>query len=57
MDRGSISTTQVFNRSADQDDSKLQVQKDLENFIMTFRIDNKYVYRWVVSISTRDSHE
>jgi len=47
MDRGSITTTQVFNRGADQDDTKLQVQRDLESFVMSFRIDNRYVYRWV----------
>ena len=47
FDRGSVTTTQVFSRNTDQDDTKLQVQRDLESFVMSFRIHNRYVYRLV----------
>lgn len=45
MDRGSVQTLHVFPREQGED-SNLQVQKQLETFILEFRLDNIFVYRY-----------
>lgn len=46
MDRQSVYTSHVYEPSFGQnEDTRLQLQKQLENFILEFRHDNDYVYR------------
>lgn len=45
MDRGSVQTLHVFPREQGED-TNLQVQKQLETFILEFRLDNIFVYRY-----------
>lgn len=48
MDRQSIYTTRTYNSNFDDaGDTRLQLQTDLEEFILDFRLDNHYVYRFV----------
>jgi len=50
MDRGSVYTTHVYEPSVGQTtDTNLQVEIQLETFILDFRLDNKFVYRYVVA--------
>lgn len=44
MDRGTVSSLHVFPRD-ETDTTNLQVQKQLETFILEFRLDNVFVYR------------
>lgn len=49
MDRQSVYSTHVFEPShGDTGDSRLQLQNQLETFILDFRLDNNFVYRWVI---------
>ena len=45
MDRGSVHTLHVFPQE-EGEDTNLQVQKQLETFILEFRLDNVFVYRY-----------
>lgn len=47
MDRGTVSSLHVFPRE-EADQTNLQVQKQLETFILEFRLDNIFVYRYGV---------
>lgn len=44
MDRQSIYSVSVFN-AGPNDDTRIQLQEQLVNFVLTFRLDNKFVYR------------
>lgn len=47
MDRQSVYTAHVFDPSfGDNGDSRLQLQTQLETFILDFRLDNNFVYRF-----------
>lgn len=50
MDRATISTLHVFPQEQ-AEDTNLQVQKQLEIFILEFRLDNVFVYRYGAVIS------
>lgn len=46
MDRQSAFSVSVFgNRDGPNEDSRSQIQEQLVNFILSFRIDNKFIYR------------
>ncbi|KAK8066433.1 hypothetical protein PG997_013180 [Apiospora hydei] len=46
MDRQSVFSVSVFNSEAGQsEDSRTQVQEQLMQFVLSFRLDNKFVYR------------
>ena len=46
MDRQSAFSVSVFgNRDGPNEDSRSQIQEQLVNFILGFRIDNKFIYR------------
>ncbi|KAL6878889.1 MCM2/3/5 family domain-containing protein [Trichoderma novae-zelandiae] len=46
MDRQSVYSTRVYEPNfGDADDTRLQLQSQLETFILDFRIDNHFVYR------------
>lgn len=46
MDRQSIYSAHVYEPSSgDSGDSRLQLQNQLETFILDFRLDNNFVYR------------
>lgn len=46
MDRQSVFTTRVLpSNFGDQQDTRLQIQNQLREFILTFRHGNAYVYR------------
>ncbi|KAF5657884.1 minichromosome maintenance 5 (cell division control 46) [Fusarium heterosporum] len=46
MDRGSIYSTHVYEPSfGENGDTRLQLQTQLETFILDFRLDNNFVYR------------
>ncbi|KAK7953900.1 hypothetical protein PG996_014786 [Apiospora saccharicola] len=46
MDRQSVFSVSVFNSEAGQsEDSRTQVQEQLMLFVLSFRLDNKFVYR------------
>jgi DNA replication licensing factor MCM5 len=48
MDRQSVFSTHVYESTFGQnDDTNLQVQAQLEAFILDFRLDNVFVYRYV----------
>lgn len=49
MDRGSVHTLHVFPQE-EGEDTNLQVQKQLETFILEFRLDNVFVYRYAQSL-------
>lgn len=51
MDRGSVHTLHVFPQE-EGEDTNLQVQKQLETFILEFRLDNVFVYRYAQSSGT-----
>lgn len=49
MDRGSVYSTHVYEPSfGENGDTRLQRQTQLETFILDFRIDNNFVYRFVL---------
>lgn len=50
MDRGTVSTLHVFPQE-ETEETNLQVQKQLEIFILEFRLDNVFVYRYDASAS------
>lgn len=50
MDRGTVSTLHVFPQE-ETEETNLQVQKQLEIFILEFRLDNVFVYRYVAGAS------
>ncbi|KAI0122896.1 MCM2/3/5 family protein [Xylariales sp. AK1849] len=45
MDRQSAFSVSVYSSAGQNDDSRVQLQEQLVNFILTFRLDNKFVYR------------
>lgn len=46
MDRGSVYSTHVYEPSfGENGDTRLQLQTQLETFILDFRLDNNFVYR------------
>ncbi|PHH83796.1 hypothetical protein CDD82_2668 [Ophiocordyceps australis] len=45
MDRASVFSTRVFAPDDQHDDSRVKLRDELQNFILTFRLDNDYVYR------------
>ncbi|KAK8038078.1 hypothetical protein PG994_014845 [Apiospora phragmitis] len=46
MDRQSVFSVSVFNSEAGQsEDSRTQIQEQLMQFVLSFRLDNKFVYR------------
>lgn len=48
MDRQSIYTTHTYvSNFEDSTDTRIQLQTQLESFILGFRLDNNYVYRYV----------
>ncbi len=47
MDRQSVYSTHVFEPNYEQgEDTNLQLLAQLEEFILGFRLDNKFVYRY-----------
>lgn len=52
MDRQSVYSTHVYDPTfAQGEDTNLQVQAQLEAFILDFRLDNVFVYRCVGVLS------
>lgn len=49
MDRGTVSTLHVFPQE-ETEETNLQVQKQLEIFILEFRLDNVFVYRYAADV-------
>lgn len=48
MDRQSVYTTHVFEPNYEQgEDTNLQIQAQLEQFILDFRLENQFIYRFV----------
>lgn len=48
MDRQSVYSTHVFDANFNEsEDTALQIQAQLENFILNFRLENKFIYRYV----------
>jgi DNA replication licensing factor MCM5 len=48
MDRGSVYSTHVFDPSVGQSsDTNIHTESQLETFILDFRLDNKFVYRYI----------
>lgn len=46
MDTQSVYTTRTYNPTYQESgDTRLQLRTDLEEFILGFRIDNRYIYR------------
>ncbi|OLN85004.1 DNA replication licensing factor mcm5 [Colletotrichum chlorophyti] len=45
MDRQSISSVPIFEANNQNEDTRTQIQNQLENFILHFRHDNDYIYR------------
>lgn len=45
MDRGTVSSLHVYPRE-ETEETNLQVQKQLETFILEFRLDNVFIYRY-----------
>lgn len=45
MDRGSVSTLHLFPQP-ESEGTNVQTQKQLETFILEFRLDNIFVYRY-----------
>ena len=49
MDTGSVYSTHVYEPStAETGDTRQQIQSQLETFVLDFRIDNNFVYRYVL---------
>jgi DNA replication licensing factor MCM5 len=49
MDRQSVYSARVYDANFGQsDDSRSQLQSQLETFILDFRLDNHFVYRYVL---------
>lgn len=47
MDRQSVYSTHVYEPTfGDNSDTRLQLQTQLETFILDFRLDNNFVYRY-----------
>lgn len=47
MDHQSVYTTRTFSSNFDDStDTRIQLQNQLETFILNFRLDNNYVYRF-----------
>lgn len=51
MDQGTVTSLHVYPQE-EASDSNLQVQKQLETFILEFRLDNIFVYRSVCSLKS-----
>lgn len=51
MDRQSAFSVSVFSSATQNEDTRLQIQEQLVNFILTFRLDNKFIYRQVATRS------
>jgi DNA replication licensing factor MCM5 len=46
MDRQSVYSTHVYESNfGENTDTRLQVQAQLETFILDFRLDNNFIYR------------
>lgn len=55
MDREAVFTTRVYPPNFEaRDETPLQIQKQLEDFIYDFRLDNKFIYRYV-PVGQRDT--
>lgn len=49
MDRQSVYTTHVYDPNFNEsDDTPIQIQQQLEHFILNFRLENRFIYRYVV---------
>lgn len=47
MDRESVFSTHVYGANFNEsDDTPLQIQNQLDQFIMNFRLDNRFIYRY-----------
>jgi hypothetical protein len=56
MDRQSVFSAHVYDSTfAQGEDTNLQVQAQLEAFILDFRLDNVFVYRCVFSSDPRST--
>ena len=52
MDRQSVYSTHTYASNFDDStDTRIQLQAQLEAFVLGFRLDNNYVYRFVTSRS------
>lgn len=55
MDRQSVYSSHVYEPSFGQtEDTRLQIQAQLEKFVLEFRHDNDYVYRYAGSRYRQD---
>jgi DNA replication licensing factor MCM5 len=51
MDSQSVYSTHVYEPSfGENGDTRLQIQQQLETFILDFRLDNNFVYRYVADL-------
>lgn len=58
MDRQSVYSTHVFEPSlGDNGDTRLQLQTQLETFILDFRLDNNFVYRYAPKLVAVDVND
>lgn len=58
MDRQSVYSARVYESNfGDADDTRLQLQSQLETFILDFRLDNNFVYRYGRGSVTIDAKE
>ena len=47
MDRESVYTAHVYDPNFNESgDTPLQIQNQLEQFILNFRLDNRFIYRY-----------
>jgi DNA replication licensing factor MCM5 len=54
MDRQSVYSAHVYEPSyGENGDTRLQLQQQLETFILDFRLDNNFVYRYVMNALMR----
>lgn len=45
MDRQSVYSTHVYDYNDSGEETRVKTRKDLEDFILKFRLDNDFVYR------------
>ncbi len=56
MDRQSVFSSRLYPSSfGENEDTNLQVRSLLESFILDFRLDNSFIYRFVNHISLEDT--
>lgn len=47
MDHESVYTTHVYDANfVESDETPIQIQQQLEHFILNFRLDNRFIYRY-----------